>query len=67
MRHPQRTEGPPRQLLFPQNGSEAQATIAGYLVLGVFPNLASKSQHEKRVMVPVSLLLAILAILIAIS
>jgi hypothetical protein len=41
--------------------------IAGYLVLAVFPNLASRSQHEKRIMVPVSLALAILAIFIAIG
>jgi hypothetical protein len=41
--------------------------IAGYLVLGVLLNLASKSPQERRVMTPVALALAILAILIAIT
>lgn len=41
--------------------------IAAYLLLSVLPNLASKSASEKRVMVPVSLALAILATLIAVS
>jgi hypothetical protein len=45
----------------------AMWVIAGYLVLGVPLNLASKSPHERRVMVPVALGLAILAILIAIG
>jgi len=35
--------------------------IAGYLLLSVLPNLASKSSDERRVMVPVSLVLAGLA------
>ena len=41
--------------------------IAGYLMLSVLPNLASKSAKEKRVMVPVSLTLGILATRIAIG
>jgi hypothetical protein len=45
----------------------AMWVIAGYLVLGVLMNLASKSPQEKRVMVPVALGLAILAILIAVG
>lgn len=39
--------------------------IAGFLILSVLPNLASKSAPEKQVMVPVSLALAILATIIA--
>jgi hypothetical protein len=49
----------------PLVGIIAMWVIAGYLALSVLPNLASKSPHEKRMMVPVSLGLAILAILIA--
>ena len=41
--------------------------IAVYLILSVLPNLASKSALEKRVMVPVSLALAILATFIAVT
>jgi hypothetical protein len=41
--------------------------IALYLILSVLPNLASKGALEKRVMVFVSLALAILATLIAVS
>lgn len=41
--------------------------VAAYLSLSVLPNLASKSRHEKRVMVPVSLVLAVLAFLIALG
>ena len=41
--------------------------VTGYLILSVLPNLASKSPHEKRLMVPVSAALAILALLIALS
>ncbi|TFC81485.1 hypothetical protein E3T24_15115 [Cryobacterium sp. TmT2-59] len=41
--------------------------IAGYLMLSVLPNLASKSAKEKRVMVPVSFTLGILATLIAVG
>jgi len=37
------------------------------LLLSVLPNLASKSRHEKRVMVPVSLALALLAFLLALG
>jgi hypothetical protein len=44
----------------------AMWVIAGYLALSVLPNLASKSPHEKRMMVPVSCGLAVIAILIAI-
>ncbi|XAS64173.1 hypothetical protein ACOM2C_12975 [Pseudarthrobacter sp. So.54] len=43
----------------------AMWVIAAYLLLSVLPNLASKSSHERRVMVPVSLVLAGLAFLIA--
>jgi len=39
--------------------------IAAYLLLSVLPNLASKSIHEKRLMTPVSGLLALVALLIA--
>ncbi|MCU1510046.1 MAG: hypothetical protein JWQ12_2311 [Glaciihabitans sp.] len=45
----------------------AMWVIAGFLALSILPNLASKSRHEKRLMVPVSLGLATLAILVAIS
>lgn len=41
--------------------------IAAYLVLSVLPNLASKSVYEKRVMTPVSALLAVIAIVIALT
>lgn len=43
----------------------AMWVIAAYLLLSVLPNLASKSIHEKRLMTPVSAVLAILALLIA--
>lgn len=45
----------------------AMWVVAGYLILSVFPNLASKSPEEKKVMVPVSLALALLAILVAVD
>ena len=45
----------------------AMWVVAGYLLLSVLPNLASKSKAEKRVMVPVSLLLAALAFAIALN
>ena len=41
--------------------------IAGYLLLSVLSNLASKSAKEKRVMVPLSLTLGILATVIAVG
>jgi hypothetical protein len=43
----------------------AMWVITAYLCLSVLPNLASKSIHEKRLMTPVSAVLAILALLIA--
>jgi len=43
----------------------AMWVITAYLFLSVLPNLASKSVHEKRLMTPVSAVLAILALLIA--
>ena len=45
----------------------AMWVVAAYLLLSVLPNLASKSRHEKRVMVPVSLVLAVLAVLVALG
>ena len=45
----------------------AMWVITAYLFLSVLPNLASKSIHEKRLMTPVSAVLAILALLIALS
>jgi len=48
-------------------GIVAMWVVAAYLLLSVLPNLASKSRHEKRVMVPVSLVLALLAFLIALG
>jgi Kef-type K+ transport system membrane component KefB len=45
----------------------AMWVIAGYLILSVLANLASKSASEKRMMVPVSLALATLATLIAVG
>lgn len=45
----------------------AMWVIAAYLLFSVLPNLASKSKHEKRAMVPVSLVLAGLAFVIAAS
>lgn len=45
----------------------AMWVAAGYLLLSVLPNLASRSKSEKRVMVPVSLVLAALALAIALS
>ncbi|MCU1580609.1 MAG: hypothetical protein JWP19_2813 [Rhodoglobus sp.] len=45
----------------------AMWVITAYLFLSVLPNLASKSIHEKRLMTPVSALLAILALLIALT
>ena len=45
----------------------AMWVIAAYLLLSVLPNLASKSKYERRVMVPVSLVLAGLAFLIALG
>lgn len=43
----------------------AMWVITAYLFLSVLPNLASKSIHEKRLMTPVSAVLAILALFIA--
>jgi len=45
----------------------AMWVIAAYLLFSVLPNLASKSRDERRVMVPVSLVLAGLAFVIALS
>ncbi|MGM7774445.1 hypothetical protein ACSVHC_00220 [Arthrobacter sp. KNU-44] len=45
----------------------AMWVIATYLLLSVLPNLASKSKYERRVMAPVSLVLAGLAFLVALS
>ncbi|MGN7200320.1 hypothetical protein [Arthrobacter sp. SAFR-044] len=45
----------------------AMWVIAAYLLLSVLPNLASKSKYERRVMVPVSLVLAGLAFVVALS
>lgn len=41
--------------------------VFGYLVLSIVPNLLSKSRSERAVMAPVSVLLAVLALLIAIA
>jgi hypothetical protein len=41
--------------------------VFGYLVLSILPNLASKSRPERAVMVPVSALLAGLALLVALG
>ena len=41
--------------------------ITAYLLLSVLPNLASKSKYERNTMVPVSLVLAGLAFLVALS
>jgi small-conductance mechanosensitive channel len=43
----------------------AMWVITAYLILSVLPNLGSKSIHEKRLMAPLSAVLAILALLIA--
>ena len=45
----------------------AMWVVAGYLLLSVLANLASKSKSEKWAMVPVSLLLSALAFAIAVS
>lgn len=45
----------------------AMWVIAAYLLSSVLPNLASKSKDERRVMVPVSLVLAGLAFLVALG
>jgi hypothetical protein len=45
----------------------AMWAIAAYLLFSVLPNLASKSKDERRVMAPVSLVLAALAFAIALS
>ncbi|MGO4119659.1 hypothetical protein [Arthrobacter sp. YAF16] len=45
----------------------AMWVIAAYLLFSVLPNLASKSKDERRVMVPVSLVLAGLAFLVALG
>lgn len=45
----------------------AMWVVAGFLALSILPNLASKSAQEKRLMIPVSLVLAILAIFIAVG
>ena len=41
--------------------------VAAYLCVSVLPNLASKSVSEKRLMTPVSALLAVFAVVIAVS
>jgi hypothetical protein len=41
--------------------------VFGYLVLSILPNLASKSRPERAVMVPVTALLAGLALLVALG
>jgi hypothetical protein len=41
--------------------------VFGYLLLSIVPNLLSKSRSERAVMVPVSVLLALLAFLVAIA
>ncbi|CAN5507577.1 hypothetical protein BH09ACT4_BH09ACT4_02870 [soil metagenome] len=43
----------------------AMWAITAYLFFSVLPNLASKSRHERLLMTPVSAVLAILALLIA--
>ncbi|MBX3098646.1 MAG: hypothetical protein KF761_03630 [Salinibacterium sp.] len=48
-------------------GIIAMWVVTSYLFFSVVPNLASKSPQEKRLMVPVSAALAILALLIALS
>jgi len=45
----------------------AMWVIAAYLLVSVLPNLASKSKYERRTMAPVSLALAGLAFLVAVS
>ncbi|MDT0168479.1 hypothetical protein [Pseudarthrobacter sp. BRE9] len=45
----------------------AMWVIAVYLLLSLLPNLASKSKYERRVMAPVSLVLAGLGFLLALS
>lgn len=41
--------------------------VFGYLVLSIVPNLLSKSRSERLVMVPVTALLAVLALLVALA
>ncbi|AXJ11648.1 hypothetical protein [Arthrobacter sp. PM3] len=48
-------------------GVVAMWVVAAYLMLSVLPNLASKSTQERRVMVPVSVVLAGLAFVIALG
>lgn len=48
-------------------GVVAMWVVAAYLLLSVLPNLASKSRQERRVMVPVSVVLAGLAFVIALG
>jgi hypothetical protein len=43
----------------------AMWVVTAYLFLSLLPNLVTKSVHEKRLMTPVSAVLAILALLIA--
>lgn len=45
----------------------AMWVVAAYLVLSILPNLASKSVSEKRLMTPVSVVLAVLGLVIAIG
>ncbi len=54
-------------VLPPLVAAVAMWVVAAYLLLSVVPNLASKSQSERRVMVPVSLLLAVLAVAVALG
>jgi hypothetical protein len=41
--------------------------VFGYLVVSIVPNVLSKSRSERAVMVPVSALLAVLALLVALG
>jgi hypothetical protein len=45
----------------------AMWVVFGYLVLSIVPNLLSKSPPERAVMVPVTALLAVLALLVALG
>ena len=45
----------------------AMWVVAAYLIFSILPNLASKSVSEKRVMTPVSIVLALLGLVIAIG
>ena len=45
----------------------AMWVVAAYLIFSILPNLASKSVSEKRLMTPVSVVLAVLGVVIAIG